>query len=491
MFRQALPVAALGLLGLTAPAAAQLVSVRSVPISRVHQFDLQPSLGLAMGGLSIALRDTLLDPFTNPAKGARLSGSRVFVSPSFYSLPDRRGSGRSLPAGAIVRAGHWFGAAAVAFQGAFPADRFTFPVPGSCTACAEHGIEAGPDDRSRPNHFARLAVGRTMPGLGLSIGASVAVSRFQWIDGMDLLYAGAARIEQRGDATDVRLAALKEGNDRSWAATLVHNRFSGSQDALFLDPIWDPGAQRVSQSVRLEDNLDRSRIWGLHLEHTRPVGGYGWRMGLIATGNLLSHPKIPNYVIQNIPRDPGHSRALALGVGFAKTEKGFTRGVDLVYEPIWSHTWADAELAVTTPDGQTIPAGGETVENWFRYNNVTIRGGLGWDFPFAGGREGMALRLGLNLHRIGYHLSQTDHVQASQREQSQRWLEWTPTWGLGFQFPGGEVHYRGSALNPRITTAGTDVTVSPPPIAAAPQGTVSGMRFRAVTHQFALVVPIS
>jgi hypothetical protein len=475
------------------PAAAQLVSVRTVPISRVHQFDLQPSLGLAMGGLSIAIDDSLLDPFANPAKGARLAGSRFFVSPGFYGLPEGRGSGRSLPLGALVRFDRWFGGAAVALQGASPADQFKLPVPVPCTACAEHGMTLGPDDRSRTNGFTRLMLGREFPELDLALGVSAAFSRFDWIDGLDLLYAGAARIEQRARSADFRLAALKEANRRSYAATFVYNRFSGTHDALFLDTFWDPGAQRLGQRARMEHNLDQARTWGLHLQHTRPVGRHGWRMGAIATTNLLSHPKIPNYVIQSIPRDPGHSQAFALGVGFAKTENGFTRGIDLIYEPIWSRTWADADAPITTAGGVTIPVGGRTVENWFRFHNATVRGGLGREFPFEGGREAVALRFGLGIHRIGYHLLQVSHTDATKRTLDESWVEWTPTWGLSYRFPGGELHYRGSALNPRIALAtGDDVTITDPgpAIPAAPAGTVSGMRFRTVTHQLALVLPI-
>jgi hypothetical protein len=35
----------------------------------------------------------------------------------------------------------------------------------------------------------------------------------------------------------------------------------------------------------------------------------GWRIGYLFTANRMSHPKIPNYQIQNIPRDPGNTDA--------------------------------------------------------------------------------------------------------------------------------------------------------------------------------------
>src|SRR3970282_1491885 len=47
------------------PLAAQLIPVRSVPVAAGDQFLIYPSRNLAMGGVSVALRDPLLDPFVN------------------------------------------------------------------------------------------------------------------------------------------------------------------------------------------------------------------------------------------------------------------------------------------------------------------------------------------------------------------------------------------------------------------------------------------
>ena len=54
-------------------AAAQFVSLKTVPIATEDQFLIFPSQNLGMAGVSIALDDPLLDPFVNPAKGSRLS----------------------------------------------------------------------------------------------------------------------------------------------------------------------------------------------------------------------------------------------------------------------------------------------------------------------------------------------------------------------------------------------------------------------------------
>src|ERR1044071_7858610 len=110
-----LPVFSL-LLVLAAPVEAQLIPIRTVPLARADQFDLFPSVNLAMGGVSIALADSLLDPFVNPAKAARAGGSRLFGSPGLYHVTKDAGGGRTLPLGALLRSGPWYGGIALTGQ---------------------------------------------------------------------------------------------------------------------------------------------------------------------------------------------------------------------------------------------------------------------------------------------------------------------------------------------------------------------------------------
>ena len=60
------------LLMLGSAGSAQVIPIRTIPLSEGDQFLLYPSNNLGMGGVSIALADSLLDPFRNPALGARL-----------------------------------------------------------------------------------------------------------------------------------------------------------------------------------------------------------------------------------------------------------------------------------------------------------------------------------------------------------------------------------------------------------------------------------
>ena len=396
---------------------------------------------------------------------------------------------------ALVKSGSWYGGLAVAAQGLDLGQRFGFETSISCPACASRGLDPWTADRRHGNKYAFAWLGRTIPKAGISIGASVFWAGLNAIQGVDQLYSGSWRINQNGHAVDLRLAALKQWSDhRALTALVVHNRFGTTHDVLYLAPIWDPGTQAFSRRARIEENVERSRTWGLHLEYVHPIRAPGWRLGWIATTNLVSHPRIPNYEIQDIPRDPGHSEAFNVGLGIARTSGGSTLGADVVYEPIWTHTWADSDRPVETARGGTIEPGGKTIENRFRFSNAVFRAGFAQDFPFEG-PSGISLRVGLAAHTINYTLVQRDNVQLTDRTLNAGWVEWTPTWGISLRFSAWELHYRGSVTGTEIfRLGGDDVTVTEPSgggnILAAARGPLNMTGLRVIAHQFSISVPI-
>ena len=149
----------------------------------------------------------------------------------------------------------------------------------------------------------------------------------------------------------------------------------------------------------------------MHLDYTRPLEAEGWQVGGRVTGNVKSHPKIPNYTLMSIPRDPGDSWAWDFGVGVAKQTPSSVFGIDLVYEPVWTETWADAAAPTPTLGGDTIPAGDMTVFNAFRFDNAILRAGL------SGRLDRLQLAFGLQLKRFAYTLDQTDFVMERRRRQ--------------------------------------------------------------------------
>jgi hypothetical protein len=484
--------------GSASAAAAQIISIRTVPISQAHQFDLFPSLRLAMGGVGVALDDSLLDPFSNPAKGFRLGTTTFFGSPGLYGVSNRAGAGRTLPLGALGRSGNWFGGVSVAAQQVDLSDNagFPFPLPVSCPVCDSRGVDLQSTDRTHGNTYAFAMLGREFREAGISIGGSLFWSGLHAVDGVDLLYAGSAQIKQYGDALDLRIGAVKQWDgDRSLSALVVHNRFATTHDVFYLDQFWEPGPQQFAQRARLEQNLDRTNTWGLHLEYQQPLRAPGWRIGWVATTNLASHPKIPNYEIQNIPRDPGNSEAFNFGIGVSRSHQLSTFGLDLIYEPIWSYTWADAAGPVETVSGDVIPAGGKTIENRFRFSNAVLRMGFGQDLELERSKA-IGLQLGLMVHSIDYSLAQRDNVQRSARRLDESWVEWTPTWGISLRFPAWEIRYRGSATHgtgrPGVFPDNVIMAAEAPRagnILVAPSGPLTLSSVRVMTHQVSVSFP--
>ncbi len=409
-----------------AAAPAQLVTPKTLPVHQSEQFEVYPSSRPGMAGIGIALSDTLLDPFVNPAKATRVSGGALFSVPSSHAVTQDRGGGRTLPVGGVGTAGAWSGAGVVALQ---QLDR------------------AGPawnlptSERTATNRYLSASLARRLGG-GISLGASVFSADLGAIDGVDLLYAGSDRIDQHGTVTDLRLGMLREGESGSALELLMlHNRTDMVHDVHFPEQWrWDLAWEGPPPVVpaRDEHNVDRTHVWGAHGSYVRPVGEEGWRVGGVLTANRLSHPKIPNYVIMNIPRDPGTTYAYNAGLGAAQVAGGVTFAIDFVYEPMWSETWADAAADTLTAAGGVIRRGERTVENEFRFSNGKVRLGVGRDFAL--GRDSassLGVQFGLSVYSIAYTLEQTNHVLGTFREQREDWVEWTPS--LGIMLRGGSV----------------------------------------------------
>ena len=500
-------VCSIALLVVAVPARAQVIPIKTIPIAQGDQFQIFPSDNLGLGGVSIALADSLGDPFANPATTARLRGSRLFSAPTVYSVSRRAGGGRSLPVAMLARQAAWYGGLALVLQQVDPSrppEQGGLAVPWVPVALPRDGPTPipGPDMRAHGNEYAFGLIGRTLPG-NLSIGASALWTGLHALDGVDLLYSGSLRVRQTGHAIDLRIGALKEWpgerGARSMEAIVLHNRFAATHNVLYVDQVWDPGLQQTVAQLRTDQNFDHTNTWGAQLKYQMPLVTPGWRIGWILTVNRATHPKIPNYDIANvavIPRDPGRSYAYDLGVGFSKVLGPATFGVDAMYEPIRSYTWADAIAPTATLGGDTIAVGGKTVENRFRFSNAVFRIGAGRDMDLQGSIKAVGIQVGLMMRSINYRLQQTDHVELTQRALRTGWLEWTPTWGLTLRFPELEIRYRG-----RVTKGGgrpgtefvvgvRDLALSGAAILAAPSGPLNLIDVNTATHQISLSLPL-
>jgi len=498
---------ALALAALSTPIAAQLIQIKTLPIADGDQWRIFPSANAGMADVSIALRDSLHDPFVNPAKASRLSpagNALVFGSPTFYSVSKNAGGAQTLPLGAVGRTGSMFGAVAIALQQideSQPATQF-FPPQ----LFAADGSVVPQTTPSRRNRYAFASLGRLLSRSNVAVAGSVMWSGLNNVDGVELLYAGSAGIRQHGSDVDARLGVTKDWPSRggrgarTLEAILLHDRFDMTHDVTWPDEVWNPNTGSFVQRARVDHNLDRTETWGLHLAYDQPLADSGWRVGAIVTGNLASHPKLPDYQIAQvsvIPWDPGHSGAYDLGLGISKVLGPTTFGVDAIYEPIVTHTWGEAHGAIKTPSGGTIPDGGKTTENRFHFSNAILRAGVGHELQL-GTEQRLRVDLGTSMRSISYTLDQLDHTSDDARHLDESWIEWTRTWGLRLHFTDLELRYSGRRSSgtgrPGVFSDGGVVFATAARdgsnILAAPSGPLTLTGVAVTTHQVSVSLPI-
>jgi hypothetical protein len=479
----------LALLATSAPASgqAQTIQLKTVPVATGDQFLTPPSERLGMAGVSIAIDDELNDLFVNPAKGALLVESRLIAAPTFYGISNDNGAGRTLPLTALFRSERAFGGVNFALQeidGAGSAGRIFF------TDAIWPGPAERLDQESSTNMYLTAIFGRELGSRGISLGGSVSYAGLNAVDGVEHLYALAEHIDQSGHASDFRLGLFSDRSGRHFEVLLLHSRFNMTHDVSYLDWVGDLVLDRPMIRPRLETNLDRTRTWGTHLAFAQPLTESGWRVGATLTGNRKSHPKIPNYEIMNIPRDPGTSWAYDIGVGLAKTKGPATFGIDVVFEPIWSDTWVEAEADTVSARGRRIRKGEKTIENEFFFTNVHLRIGFGHE------TERTAFQIGVEAHSYDYTLEQRHNVEVTFRDQDESWMEWTPSFGARLKFPEFEVGYVA-----RVTTGsgrpgtrwepdGRLDAAADADFIVAPSGPLTLQDATVVTHRVSVSIPI-
>ena len=460
---------------------AQLIPIRTVPVASGDQFLTVPSATLGMAGTRIAVDDSIADIWSNPAKGVFIEEPVILGAPTFYGVSNEGGAGKTFPFTGLLRDGDWFGGVSVALQ----------QVSGGLQGRFWDGPFNRLSEQSARNLYGRAAIGREL-GDAWSVGVAISHASLNAMTGVDQLYAGADRIDQQGGVTDLRAGVFRDGERDRLGLTLIHNRVSMEHDVHYTDVIArDSITFEPEFKFRQELNQDKTRTLGAHFEWDREVGADGWRIGATLTANHKSHPKIPNYDIQRIPRDPGTTWAYEMGFGIGRTRKSTTFGIDLAYQPIWSHTWQEADERLEAPHG-VLEVGDMTIENQFVFSNVVLRSGIAHQFRRFG------FQLGLEARSYEYQLEQDDHMEGTSRLQDEAWTEWTPTFGTHFRFSDVEMQF-----STRITS-GTgfpgidrlfvveDMAAAPssPDFIAAPRGALTLQDATVVTHQIWIRVPI-
>jgi hypothetical protein len=473
---------------LCSPAAAQLVNIRTAPVSVSEQFYTFPSQLLGMGG-SIALKDLEADPFSNPATGARIKGTIITSTPTLYSMPGDNGFGRTLPVALLTGTATSFGAVSFApqeLESAEPTNFFPFWM------CAANGCPptiTPHRDRFAHNFYSFGMLGQTFPKSRSSIAMSLSYANLDALHAVDLLYPSALSLEQDGHMSDFRLGYLRElDGDRSIEAVLVRNHVDMEHTVTYQNWRWTQTGVIVDDP-RVEYNSDKTTTYGAHVGYRHPMPASKWHLAGFVTGNSKTHPKIPNYQFMSIPRDPGNSWAFALGLGAARVDSASLWSFDFTYEPVWTTTWAEAASPMKSASGKTIPTGAPTIENEMVFSNYNMH--VGWLHRW----DELGLQLGMNVRHISYWLDQYNNVTEQFRQQDEGWSEVTLNWGLTLKFAALELRYFGhnksggfeiGARQDMVVTApGADID-----IVAAPSAPLSMDVNRVIIHQFGVSVPV-
>lgn len=454
----------------------QFISIKSVPLATGDQFNMYPASNYGMAGLSIAIDDSLNDAYHNPAKGVFIKGANIFTLPYFYSITNDLGSSQNFPIGINYSNGTWFGGVAFSLQQLKRSGNNMNPID---------------LDESNVNLYLHGFIGKKLQKSDVAVGLGISIAKLKGVDGVDLLYANSNNVEQSGEAIDGRISIFKEFSKEQHLEIIgLYHYLKMRHDVTYRNWFW---MEDMAQTV-IEENVvcneDHSETYGVHIGYTHPLGKRGWRFGTIITGNWKSHPKLPNYELQNIPRDPGDTDAYNFGVGLSYKKKSGIFGYEVIYEPIWSHTWADAGEPVETISDRTINPGEVTVDNNFEFSNILIRFGLK---KFT---KKFNFQVGVQARAFRYELDQYNFIEERQRDLSEDWMEFTLAWGWDFKFSDFNFLYQGSLLagagRPGIANefgmmntadASADYIV-------APSGSLTLQEAYVFTHRFTFVIPI-
>ena len=471
-----------------APAAAQLVSLRSLPVASGDQFLIYPSERLGMGSASIALHDRWLDPFVNPAKGSLTEESSFFASPTFYGISDDNGAGRTLPLSGLFAGDTWFGGVSMALQQIENRQGATqLGVAWDWT-----GEPRRLDESAARNLYVHGFAGRRFVADDIAVGASLSYAALDAMDGVDLLYQGSDGVEQDGHVLDLRAGLYGRADEDNYELLLLHRQVKMRHDVRWIEWRWLQLERRGEVFIREQEERDETRTWGVHASYDTPLSSAGWRIGGIFTVNRKDHPKIPNYQIQNIPRDPGDTWGFDVGAGLSKESGPISLGLDVVFEPIWSDTWSVTDSAVALPGGGKLQAGAKEIENEFFFSNVHLRLGVGREV------ERWGFQLGLQATSYAYELEQFNNVTSTRRNQDESWMEWTPTWSGSLRFPEVELRYTGRVTSGtgrpgvdfNFIGARADALAEAGDFIVAPSGPLTLQDVRVLTHQVSVRLPI-
>lgn len=406
---------------------AQLISVKSIPVSTGDQFLIFPSTNLSMAGVNIGIEDKWFDVFNNPANGSTAHIFKIFILPTFYNTSDNLGGAYTSPITVFLNNDEWFGTASFALQN----------HKGATNTSNDWGRNPFNihTDRNNSNVYGRFSIGKVLNAANWQVGLSLFASSLDAVGGVDLLYNQSSNIDQEGSIYEIRGGLYYKNKTSVFEAVALYNIFNMKH---IVEYYWEPTTSSMMRPTEI--NKDKTNTWGFHLKYKEKPNDKNMTIGTIATINHKSHPKIPNYELMNIPRDPGNSWCFNFGIGVGVKNEDTKFGIDLIYEPIWSNTWADAAEIIELEYGQKIFPGQKTIENDFSFNNIIARIGYSKKINI------IELSAGLELYNHSYSLTQKDYIISRTRNQEESWTEYTWSWGAELNFKYFDLKYTGHII---------------------------------------------
>lgn len=470
---------------LSPSAFSQLIPLKTIPLATGEQFLIFPSVNRAIGGTTLALSDSLSDPFDNPASGGLISGIQVFAAPSYYGIGLNRGraggsSAQTFPFGLLFRSGDVFGGMALARQ--------TISLDEQNTPVFNTGFfNTVPQQKEMTNSYTFGILGVRIPESSFSVGVSAFWSDLNALEGVQYLYSTPNDdLWQRGSMSVYRLGLRGEWDNERVLEVLFAYQETEMKHGYSLISFPMPWDSWIVPRVVEHIEEDQSNGYAFSTNYRQAISEK-FHAGAMIGFDVRSYPKIPNYELMSIPRDPGTSLAWNLGIGLVSPGPKAIGAIDVIYEPASSETWAEATAPITTPSGGRISVGGRTVENEFDFYNYIVRAGVRSAVRDIG--------VGVSLHRYKYYLRQINHITEQLRRQREEWSEWTFSLSFGFDLFGGHVKYLGlftvgsgrPSVEPRrvLTTSAMDRLST---FLVAPSGPLTLNEAWTGTHQVSFVV---
>ncbi|MBI2427222.1 MAG: hypothetical protein HYV29_00210 [Ignavibacteriales bacterium] len=422
----------------TATLTAQIITVKTYPILSDQSVLELPSANGGLGGIAFALHDRFAEPYRNPAFITSSKGVAMFVLPrwSGWNLSHTGGtrytqsgydyssqqsaSNAQLSIGALTADGTYGIAVATGYQRLRSSLRDG--TSGSLPFTSSFNADQHPI----------LVAGGLAITEHISIGALYNYIPLKGFDGIQFLYPRSRTVHVSGSVNEYRLGVSAAFGSSAFDIVAGRNMLDASHGATYE---WGPMVENKDEN----DNIFAQGIF--RQEVSEKVS-----LAATATANWKELPKLPDYPIAGVPRDPGYTRAFNLGGGMTyMMNPSILFAFEYLYEPIMADTWVDALETRTTGSG-TIMKGNREQEHNYDFHNHILHLGLQ-----IRPEEWLTLQAGASLHSYSYAYEMKDHLNNISRQSSpeNEWTETTLTGGIIAQYGNVQLSYTAEFLTGR------------------------------------------